>query len=472
MEGRSNTHAAPPGSQYHGKRITIMGLGSFGGGVGAARFFAQHHAHVTVTDLRPAEQLRPALDALADVPVADYHLGGHPEEDFTAADLVVVNPAVPPESPLLDLARRHAVPVTAEINLFFQHCRAPIIGVTGSNGKSTTTALIHHLLQSAWRTHGRRAWLGGNIGRSLLPQVAQIAPGDLVVLELSSFQLETLASIHESPHVAVVTNFTPNHLDRHRTLDAYRDAKQNILRFQTAGDLTVLNFDDPDVTTWATKTPARVIPFSLHAPAPLPDARDLLAIAAAIPLPGAHNRRNALAAATAVRALTGARLDCLRRALAAFRGLPHRLELVREIGGRRFYNDSIATTPESTIAAIQAFDDPLLLIAGGYDKRIDLSPVAQLAARRAKAIALIGQTADALAHATRLAGGPTPPPVHLAEDLQTAVNWAWHHSAPGDVILLSPACASYDQFQNFEHRGQAFRRAVADLAQPVPRASD
>ena len=232
-----------------GKRVTVMGLGSFGGGLGAVKFLASRGARVTITDLRTADQLADSLAQLGDCGPEALHLGGHVESDFTQADMVVVSPAVPPTDRHLALAREAGAIVTSEMNLFWQFNRGTIIGITGSNGKSTTTAMTHAMLAAT----GRRCWLGGNIGKSLLPEVDVIEPGDWVVLELSSFQLEDLDPLRLSPHASIVTNFAPNHLDRHITLDAYRHAKRAILRWQQPTNWAVLNQDDADVAQWPTQ---------------------------------------------------------------------------------------------------------------------------------------------------------------------------------------------------------------------------
>ncbi|MDZ4686367.1 MAG: Mur ligase family protein, partial [Planctomycetaceae bacterium] len=247
-------------TDYRNRRITVMGLGSFGGGLGAVRFLADRGARVTVTDLRPEAQLTDSLAQLADVPVDCWVLGRHDEADFDAAELVVVNPAVRRDHPLLVRCRERGVPLTSEMNLFWQHQRGIVLAVTGSNGKSTTTALLHNILVQT----GRTCWLGGNLGRSLLPMVDDIAAADFVVLELSSFQLADLDRLQARPHVAVVTNFAPNHLDWHGTIDEYRRAKQSLLRWQQATDIAVLNGDDDDVRGWPVQGQTRL--FGLSGP--------------------------------------------------------------------------------------------------------------------------------------------------------------------------------------------------------------
>ena len=457
------------------RRVTIMGLGLFGGGLGAAEYFARKGAAVIVTDMKPADQLAPSLEKLKDYPIT-LHLGGHVEPDFIDTDLVVASPAVPRESPFIGLARERGVKLETEISLFFRLCPCPIIGITGSIGKTTTTSMVGQMLA---RDAGNRKFgtvhVGGNIGRSLLNEVERISPKDLVVLELSSFQLEWLGEAGLSPHVAAVTNVHPNHLDRHGTMENYIAAKRNIVAHQRKGDVAVLNADDPEVRTWREHTKAGCMMFSTTGE--VEDgtfARDgrivvrhkgreqAVADVSSIRIPGRHNVQNALAAA-AVCIAAGARPAAIERGLAEFRGMEHRLELVRERGGVQFYNDSKATTPESAIAALDAFDGrPVIIIAGGYDKHVPLDAFARRVFEKARTAILLGETADALAR-------------HLEEysrdgfrwlrvnSLDDAVSKAAAGARPGDVVLLSPACASYDMFSNYEERGSKFKELCMRL---------
>ncbi len=438
---------------YRGRRVTVMGLGAFGGGVGAVQFLAERGAMMTVTDQRSETALAATLQELQDLPALRYRLGGHDASDFITAELLVVNPAVPREHPLLQQARDAGVPLTSEMNLFWQHNPAPVLAVTGSNGKSTTTAMLQNILQQT----GGRAWLGGNIGKSLLPRVDQIRPDDVVVLELSSFQLTDLDRLHVSPRVSVITNFSPNHLDWHPSLEHYRWAKQTMLRYQSSADVAVLNAEDPDVRTWPTHGITRF--FGMN------DDVSGWCINDWVTLPGEHNRANARAAAHAA-AAWGASAAHIETGLRTYRALPHRLQFVGEAAGRKFYNDSLATTPESVIVGLAAFHQPVVLLAGGYDKHVDLSAMAAAIAMNAKAAALMGTTAALLKSQIEstlnrrcLASEPLP-------DFPTAFAWAVTQSAPGDVVLLSPGCASYDWFRNFADRGEQFtaaaRRWIAD----------
>ena len=442
-----------------------MGLGRFGGGVAAVRFLSERGARVTGTDLRSEAELTESIGQLADVPIERWRLGEHDERDFTSADFVVVNPAVRRDHPLLLAAENAGALLTSEMNLFWSHHRGRVIGVTGSNGKSTTAALIHAMLSETDHT----VRLGGNIGRSLLNEVDSIGPNDWTVLELSSFQLDDLNRLQVSPEIAVVTNFTPNHLDWHGTVDDYRAAKQTILRWQSTDDWAVLNDDDPDVTTWPVH--GRRVGFSPVGSAVRTDTPscdgphsgpyDLLET---LRLPGQHNHANALAAIAAVRCVEGVTDDAIRRGLKNFRGLPHRLEFVVESAGRRFYNDSLATTPESAIAALNAFDAPVVVILGGSDKGSDLAELANVAAKNAKAVALIGKTASQLK--SLLDQTTTTIPVRVCSSLTDAVTFACQESSAGDVILLSPGCASYDWFRDFADRGEQFRQLAEHAVFP------
>jgi UDP-N-acetylmuramoylalanine--D-glutamate ligase len=473
-------------TELKGRRVTVMGLGSFGGGVGAVRFLSGAGARVTVTDLKSADALARSLEQVRDCPGVTLHLGEHHNRDFAECDLVVVSPGVPSESPYLQIARDAGVPLTTEMNLFWERNRGRTIGVTGSSGKSTTAALVHALLGAAQAARrettpggaagglGNACWLGGNIGISLLPEVDRIQPDDWVVLELSSFQLADLAVLRPNPHVAIVTNFSPNHLDRHGTLDDYRDAKQNLLRWQTPDRLAILNQSDPDVRQW--RTAARRVWFGRDdegAPGMFAMGIDafrgralyrsgtreqVLPLGDWLQLPGRHNFQNALAAACAVLSLGGTAAE-VASGLQGFRGLPHRLQFVVEAHGRRFVNDSKATTPVATLLALEAIRAPVVLLAGGYDKQVDLSELARgIVTRGVKAVALLGETAETLKGLIRAADSDGRVTLRTHVTFEGAFQWAVAQSAPADTVLLSPGCASYDWFPNYEVRGEEFSR--------------
>lgn len=434
-----------------GRKVTVMGLGRHGGGVAAARWLAEQGALVTITDLRDERELADSIDKLKNVPVAQWRLGDHQRSDFTAADLVVVNPAVRPENEMVAAASAADVPLTSEIELFLSRCPAKVIGVTGSNGKSTTSAMIAAILQA----DGRRTWLGGNIGHSLLADLPQMTPSDSVVLELSSFQLFWLSSKARWPHVAVITNCTANHLDWHGAMEKYVAAKRRLIEFQPRDGCAVLNADDPLVANWQNRVRGRVL--MVDGDQDLPPLR----------LPGRHNRRNAACAAAAARAV-GCSSQAIRRGLADFSGLPHRLELVAEIEERRFYNDSMATTPESVMAAVDAFGDGAWLLVGGHDKGCDYAPLAARLARDARGVACYGAAREKIS--ALIAGQPSRR-CALASftTLEEAFGWCWSQSRAGEAIVLSPACASYDQFRDYRHRGETFAahvRALVDRRGP------
>jgi len=444
-----------------GRKVLVMGLGRFGGGVDAVRFAVKSGAHVVVTDKATAEQLRDSMGQLRDLPDIEYHLGRHDAEDFAVADVIVANPAVPPDSEFLRIARRHGRTITSQIGLFFQACPARIIGITGANGKSTTTTLTAHLLERAappasQRTY-EKVWLSGNIGdRPLLTILDQVDGRDLVVLEISSFQIEQLAQVRKAPHVALLTNLTPNHLDRYGTFEAYCGAKEGIFQFQpldlNAPAVSLFNAEDEVACSWFRKyrgQPGRVCrTFSAD------DVND--DIRAVYALPGRANLAN-LAAAMAIAGCFGVSNPSIRDCLPDFKALPHRLELVVDANGIRWYNDSKATTPEGTMVALAAFECPKIIIAGGYDKHTPFDELGRKIAAATKAAILIGQTARQIADAIQAAShGGCGTDVRFAGSLAEAVELASQLAGAGDVVLLSPACASYDMFENYQQRGRLF----------------
>jgi UDP-N-acetylmuramoylalanine--D-glutamate ligase len=459
-------------SMFTGKRVTIMGLGFFGGSIGLAKYLASQGARITITDLKGADHLAASVEALAGLPIR-FVLGRHETTDFTAADVVFVSPAVPKDSRYVAAARSSGVPIDTEMNLFVRLCPGTIVGVTGSNGKTTTTSLIGALFQA----HNPRTRVGGNIGRSLLPELAQIAANDPIVLELSSFQLEDLAEVKRSPHIALLLNLAPNHLDRHGSMEGYLAAKTQIFAYQTPTDVAILNADDAQVAALATSLAGRVQSFSLRGPVEYGsylDGERLCLVHGGMAqevcrvqdlrLLGRHNVANVLAALAAADAW-GVPPVLMGQAIRGFSGVEHRLERVRELRGVTFYNDSIATSPAATLAALTAIEQPIMLIAGGYDKGLPFEALAEAVVQRVKALFLIGNTAAAMAHAVRTAPrlATSAPTVTVCGDLRHAVHAAYGAAAPGDVVLLSPACASYDQFLNFVERGHLFKRYVAAL---------
>ena len=452
---------------YRGRKVTVMGLGLFGGGRGAVDFLVRRGAEVTVTDLRPLEKLAPAVERSATLPVR-WVLGEHREEDFAGADLVIVNPAVPRTAPLLARCRELGVPLETEMNLFFKHARGRLCAVTGSNGKTTTTSLIGAMARRRWP--GTR--VGGNLGLSLLPDAETIGAEEWVVLELSSFQLEDLAPLERRPEVSLITNLSPNHLDRHGSYEEYLRAKREIIARGPSPNVAVLCGEDAVLRSWAMECPRRAVRFARTGDvipraegvwidetrglvtAGANGARRLLFESRDLRLRGRFNLLNAAGAAAAALAM-GVEPREIRDAVREFRPVEHRLELFLERRGVEHYDDSIATTPESTIGALEALGPDVLLICGGSAKGCDFRRLGAAIASGTKAVFLIGATAGAIEDAIRCARRPAE--IHRSGTLAAAVAAARATARPGDRILLSPACPSYDQFVNFEERGRRFK---------------
>ena len=446
------------------RQVTVLGLGLFGGGAGAARYFAERGVRVIAADTRAPESLAETLEALKGLSI-EYRLGRpHRAEDFAGSERVIVNPGVPPASPGFDLARAAGARLDTEINLLFRLCPAPIAAITGTNGKSTTVALLGEMLRAA----GRRTWVGGNLGGSLLPEVDRMRPEDIVVLEISSFQAQRLPWSGVAPRLGAVLNITP---DRHADLAEYAEAKKELLRGQGPLDFAILNSEDALLKGWAavgrgTKfffgaTEDAAQGFRLEGETVAlwrPGARAEVSLRG-LKLPGRHNRFNASVAAVSAW-LFGAPVGAIASAAREFAGLPDRIEFVAEKGGVRYYNDSIATTPESTLAALEAFDTPLLVIAGGSSKKLSFEALGRRMAARARRVILIGCTAPEIEAAIVSAGGPAP---LRAATLLEAVRAAAAAARPGEAVLLSPACASFDMFRNYAERGRCFRDAVRAL---------
>jgi UDP-N-acetylmuramoylalanine--D-glutamate ligase len=455
-------------ADFAGMRVLVLGLGVHGGGLGVTRFMVGQGAQVRVTDMKGPEDLQSSLSRLEGLPI-EYSLGGHREEDLAWADLIVRNPGVPRESPWLARAAELGTPVEMEISLFCRLCPAPIIGVTGTKGKTTTATWVWEMIRRQWPD----APLAGNLRVSALELLPQITPGTRVVLELSSWQLEGLEPMQWSPPFAAVTNLSPDHLNRYRDMADYADAKRILVKYQQPGDVAVLNADDPIVRTFAADTAARIIPFSLggpshHAPSAYLDGEMLTwrtADGNAVPLvrvddlqvPGRHNQANALCAA-ALALSAGVAIEDVQRALVDFWGVPDRQELVAVIDGVRYVNDTTATTPAATLAALEAIPGPIILIAGGADKRSDFSELAPVAAARSKGVVLLeGSATGNLAGALAAHGAPV---IGRTDDFGAAIQAARAAAAPGDTVLLSPGCASFGMFRNEFDRGAQFRTLV------------
>jgi UDP-N-acetylmuramoylalanine--D-glutamate ligase len=440
-----------------GHRALVIGLAREG--VDLTRFLAAHGSSVLVTDQKPRERLE---DAIAELDGADvtFRLGGHSVSDLDDIDVVYASPGVPPHNELLLAARQRGIQQSSLVELFFALCPAPILGVTGSSGKSTTTSLLGEIFEAAERD----VYVGGNIGRPLLGKLDDITPRSWVVMELSSFQLEPLRA---SPHIGLITNVTPNHLDRHPSMEAYWAAKGQILAHQAPGDWAVLNADDPWSQRYRPR--GRVLRFSLEgvvegaylAGTQLTLLRDPVLDVSDIPLRGRHNVANVLAAIAAAHA-AGVEREPMRAGIRRFRGVAHRLQTVAERNGVSFVDDSIATAPERSIAALQSYHEPLVLIAGGRDKHLPMQSWSEVIVKRVKHVVLLGEMSDLVARAVYEAD-PAYTAISRASTMGEAVAQAAAVARAGDVVLLSPGGTSYDMYTDFEDRGRDFARAVMEL---------
>lgn len=446
----------PDDADLTGRSALVLGLGLFGGGAGVVRFLLERGALVTVTDLRDANQLEPTLLELADLPFQAV-LGQHRPEDLESADLVVVNPAVPPESAFLQECVRRGIPLTSEVGLFLSRLRSRLVLVTGSKGKSTTATLLHRMLDAG----GQRAVLGGNIGISLLDRVDRLDPGEIVVFEISSFQLAQIVGLPRSPEVVVLTNLFPVHLDRHHTFEEYREVKRTAL---AGAGAAVLNHDDASLREFGAGFDGPVDWFSssgnpstgllLSGEAICRVDGEVLLECSRLGIPGRHNAENTMAALLAAERL-GAAQDRAVTAAETFQGVPHRLETVCVRNDVRFVNDSIATAPQSAIAGLRALDGPVLLIAGGQETGCDLTSLAKTARDQVRILLAIGESGPRLGKAF---GSIAPAvEVHQLGALEQALDLAVREACPGETVLLSPAFPSFDQFRNFQERGDRFR---------------
>jgi UDP-N-acetylmuramoylalanine--D-glutamate ligase len=445
------------------KRVLVVGLGK--SGVASALFLKQRGARVTVSDTKSPDQLREEIPMLLDHGIA-VETGGHGERTFREQDLIVVSPGVPVDAAPLLQARAAGEPVIGEIELAAQNLPGDIVAITGSNGKTTTTTLVGEILAAG----GLPVSVGGNIGTPAISLVERVTRQTVVVLEVSSFQLETIQTFR--PKVAVILNITPDHLDRHRTFQAYVDAKARIFENQQSSDFAVLNEDDPTSRTLADRTRAQVLWFSRKKEIPqgafVRDGKILfldgkshreVMLISEIPLKGAHNLENVLAGVCAG-ALMGCEPAKIRQAIQNFKAVEHRLEYVATVKGVEYFNDSKATNVDATIKALESFPKNIHLILGGKDKGSDYTVLNDLLRERVKRVYTIGAAAEKIE--SHIKGAAEI--VH-AETLENAIRRASAVAEPGDIVLLAPACASFDQFQSYNHRGRVFKEVVQALAQ-------
>lgn len=448
--------------EFKGKVVLIMGLGLHGGGVGAARFFAGLGSRVIVTDLKSRRELALSLFKLKRSRGITYHLGGHRAADFRNADVVIQGPGVPEHSKFLKMARRAGVPVLSDVEIFFRTSPAPIIGITGTKGKSTTTYLLDEFLKRGLR---KRVWVGGNIRRSVLEFLARVRRGDLVVLELSSFQLDSLKRSRMSPTIAVITNIFPDHLNRYPSMRAYIASKANIFRFQEKNDLLFTSAKDALVRRLAREAPSRVIRFDPGRIA----RRFRTSLPAAVPTYHVPN----IAAAIAVARHLGVGEGVIKRVLAKFRGMPGRMERVRVLRGVAFVNDTTATNPTAAAQAVREIKrvigrSGLHVIAGGYDKGLPVGEFTRALGRHAASVIFLpGKASEKIKQKLQRGQGEQRPPAYGTKTMREAVRIAWRNARRGDAVLLSPGAASFGLFAHEFERGDAFVRAVRRL-KPKP----
>jgi UDP-N-acetylmuramoylalanine--D-glutamate ligase len=432
--------------QFAGKHFVVIGARR--SGLAALDLLKKQGARVTAMDSQPSD-----LGAM--------NVVSQNEENLLDADVVVLSPGVPYDLPMLEAARARAIPTIGEIELASYFLKGPVIGITGSNGKTTTTALTGHLLKQC----GIRCQVGGNIGTAAASLIESSSAEQWNVLELSSFQLESIVHFHAS--IAACLNVTPDHLDRHHTFESYANAKGRLFDTQQASDFAVLNYDDPICRGFASRTKARVAWFSSKQKAPggiylsgdsIEFNGNAFLSRSQIRLRGMHNVENVMAAA-AIAHLAGARLADIGTAVGSFPGVEHRIEFVRKLDGVEYYNDSKATNVDASLKAIGAFPRGLWIILGGKDKRSDYTPLRAPLAERAKGALLIGAARPLIQKA--LAGTI---PLIDCETLENAVAYAYAHASSGDTVLLAPACASFDQFENYERRGERFKHLVSKLS--------
>ncbi|NLO88971.1 MAG: UDP-N-acetylmuramoyl-L-alanine--D-glutamate ligase [Clostridia bacterium] len=446
-----------------GSRVLVVGAGKTG--VACADFLNQRGARVTLTDIKKDFQIKDVVDRFKDTSVV-IKAGGYPDVDSHSTDLVIVSPGVPLDVPPIKQALEKGIPVWSELELAFRMFNVPVVAVTGTNGKTTTTALIGAMFKDA----GRSVVVAGNIGVPLIEKVPEITPDHVVVVEVSSFQLERIETF--KPRVGIVLNLTPDHLDRHGNFENYARAKERIFLNQCGEDFSILNYDDKYVRKMAQSTKGQVIFFSTRhtleqgaylfndaVHVVLGDSGNWVLNRGDIYIKGEHNVQNALAAILAG-AVMGLERESMGKTLKTFRGVPHRLEFVDEIGGVKYVNDSKGTNPDASIKALMAFDEPIVLIAGGKNKGSDFSEFAEVVKKKARAVVLLGEAADEIFYALKKKGFEE---IHRESSFERAVYHAGEVARPGEVVLLSPACASWDMFNNYEERGDLFKKLVASL---------
>lgn len=463
-------------SFFQNKRITVFGLGLNMGGVGTVAYLAEHGAReIIVTDTKTKEELAPSLAKLSAYKNITYVLGQHRPEDFIRVDMVIKNPIIPWTNEYVKLAQSHHIPVEMDSSLFFALCKAPIIGVTGSKGKTTTATLIAHILKQA----GKPVVRVGISQVGVLGMLDQVTKESMVVFELSSWRLSALKQMKKSPHIAVLTNMYPDHFNYYKTMAAYMADKKNIFCFQKQSGIVVANFDNELVRDMVQDAPGTLLFASVEHSidgdgAWLADETLVVSVAGKqsvllpvknVPLKGLHNIANVLEAALATLA-AGLSIKAVRAGIESFPGVPHRLEKIAEKRGVHYYNDTAATIPDAAVAALRSFSEPVILIAGGSDKRLDFMVLAKEILVRSKGLILFkGEGTEKLLRALRqlLPDEEKDRSFEVVESMGKAVELASRGAQPGDVVLLSPGAASFGLFKNEFDRGEQFRRIVGDL---------
>ena len=445
------------------KRILIIGMAL--SGIAAAKVLYRHGAHIILNDIKEQCELGDALNQLEGIK-AEYAFGAEPDELLERCGMAIVSPGVPLDKPFVKKACSLGIELIGEVEMAYRLSNVPIVAITGTNGKTTTTALTGHIFKLA----GVNTFVCGNIGTPMISAIEQYGPGDVVVAEISSFQLESIR--YFKPRVSAILNITEDHLNRHGTFDNYIAIKSRIFMNQGPDDHVVINMDNEPCRRLIKLPNAHVLPFSRkqeldegvmvkddYIICRLNSREDKICRVNDIKIPGKHNLENALASAAIAYAM-GIGPDVIAQGLRTFEGVEHRIEFVDEIDGVRFINDSKGTNPDAAVKAIEAVDGPIILIAGGMDKHADFTGFIEAFDSKVKALVLLGETADQIASAARRMGFDN---IYKVHSLQEAVEQAWHLSSAGDCVLLSPACASWDMFDNFEQRGMVFKEAVRKL---------
>jgi UDP-N-acetylmuramoylalanine--D-glutamate ligase len=485
---------------WSGRRVIVIGAARQG--ITLARYLVRRDAKVVINDRLPIDQLGAAQEALAGEPI-DWIGGGHPLSILDGADLLCISGGVPFDLPIVREAQRRGIAVSNDSQIFLEVCPCRVIGITGSAGKTTTTIMVGLIAQAAidelntrsddpsFNTSkdpdgtsglysGSKVWVGGNIGSPLLSVVDEMKPSDLAVMELSSFQLEVM---QRSPEIAAILNITPNHLDRHETMQAYINAKARILDFQTSDDVAILNRDDPAAWSMKEKVHGRLVTFGIlessemhqsvyfdrdlssiliHTPSAVDRDGNCVIHRDDIPLRGEHNLLNVLGAC-AIALAADLSVSAMGSGIKRFTGIPHRLEFIRSWGGGDWYNDSIATAPERAIAAINSFTEPMILLAGGKDKNLPWDRFASLVCQRVKHLVIFGEAAGIISDALTSYEKDSETTVTYCLGLKEAVMAAANKVSDGDVVLLSPGGTSFDEFHDFEDRGEEFKKWVMEL---------